>query len=90
MDNYDLNWGKVKYTDTAPDRYKITLPDLKLRDGSLTATNINIQGHKHVGDQRGFVADVTIGNVTRMLIISTEILSIKREGVVFLIGFAKG
>ena len=90
MDNYELDWKKVKYTENTQGQYKITLPDIKLKDGGFTATNSRVSGYKKVGDQRGIYLDITVANVNKSLWIKSEILSIKPEGIVFLVGLERG
>ena len=77
--NYDLDWSVVRFTKNTPTQVEIRLPDAKLKNGTLALTNAVTGGAKRVGNLGGF----GIGGLT----VWGEILAIRDNGIVFLVGF---
>jgi hypothetical protein len=81
LEKYELDWSMVRFTKITADQIEIRLPDFKLKDGTAGLTNVITGGRKKVGNLGG----ATINE----LMIWAEILAIRENGVVFLIGFEK-
>jgi hypothetical protein len=77
--NYELDWSVVRFTKNTATQVEIRLPDAKLKNGAMALTNAVTGGIKRVGNLGGF----GIGG----LMVWGEILAIRENGIVFLVGF---
>lgn len=80
LDKYELNWDVVGFTKKTPETFELRLPDIKLKDGSASLTNLVFSGPKRVGEMEG-------GGLIDSLAIWGRIIDIRKDGIVFLIGF---
>jgi hypothetical protein len=79
LEQYEFDWSVVKYTKYTADQVEIRLPDAKRKDGTALISNAVTGGIKKVGPIGGYgIGDVTVWG---------EILAIRENGIVFLIGF---
>lgn len=81
LDNYELDWSVVRFTKNTATQVEIRLPDAKLKNGGAALTNAVTGGIKRVGNLGGF----GIGD----LLVWGEILAIRENGIVFLVGLER-
>jgi len=81
LGEYQFEWTVVKVIQNTKDRIAIRLPDARRKDGSLAISEAMTGGKKQVGNLGG----VSLGDP----IVWGEILAIRENGVVFLVGFEK-
>ena len=81
LGEYQFDWTVVKVIQNTKDRIAIRLPDARRKDGSLAISEAMTGGKKQVGELGGVSLDD--------LIVWGEILAIRENGVVFLVGFEK-
>lgn len=79
MANYELDWSVVRFTKNTSTEVEIRLPDARLKNGNAALTNAVTGGVKRVGNLGGF----GIGG----LMVWGEILAIRKNGIIFLVGF---
>jgi hypothetical protein len=79
LDKYDLDWNVVRFTKNTPTQIEIRLPDAKIKNGGAALTNAVTGGIKRVGNLGGYM----IGD----LMVWGEILAIRQNGIIFLVGF---
>jgi len=81
MDQYKFDWNVAAVTLNTPERIELRLPDILRKDGKRGFTNITTGGPRRLGNLGG----VSVGG----LLMIPEILEIRDDGVVFLVGFLR-
>lgn len=85
LDHWGFDWSTVKLTEDGQENHIwLTMPNMIDKEHRNTIQSLQIGGLKRLGTFGGFKAIVATPNFS----IKAEILAIKRDGIVFLIGFS--
>ena len=84
LDKFFIDWSVVRYVENEPNHIRIRLPNVRERDGTkgFGYADLVTGGFKKVGRLPGFQLSDT-------LVISAEILAVRENGIVFVIGFSE-